>query len=352
MTNSNQKLPSGNIQEADLEKDIIKNTRKQPSSDLLKVKEVNQWIEDAKMQPIPEKLVDCLWYQGELCILFADTNIGKSIFAVQIAEALTTCTSIPPFSKCEESKKVLYCDFEMSAKQFENRYSQDYHNHHIFSSNFYRAELDLDKYMNQSDTPLEEHIAKEISDYIILHEIDVVIIDNLTYMMREIEKSKNVQPLMQKLKWITKEYGISIMVLAHTPKRDSSRPITVSDIAGSKFISNFSDSIFALGKSNKNEEQRFLKQLKSRNSSIFYGDSNVILFSIEKQCNFLGFIHEGFDYESSHLRVKTNEDEIELENKIIELKKLSPDWSYRKIGEELACNHMKVSRILKKHSEN
>lgn len=48
---------------------------------------------------------------------------------------------------------------------------------------------------------------------------------------------------------LKKRYGLSILVLAHTPKRSMECPITSNDLAGSKRLYNFFDSVFAIGKS-------------------------------------------------------------------------------------------------------
>jgi hypothetical protein len=54
---------------------------------LFTVKTASRWIEQAKTRPIPQMLFGELWFEGELCILFADTNLGKSILAVQIGNS-------------------------------------------------------------------------------------------------------------------------------------------------------------------------------------------------------------------------------------------------------------------------
>ena len=62
-------------------KDIINEPFK-PLSDLkehkgmLTVKTGNQWIKEAKNRPIPKMLFGELFHESELCILFADTNLG------------------------------------------------------------------------------------------------------------------------------------------------------------------------------------------------------------------------------------------------------------------------------------
>src|SRR3954470_5244187 len=53
----------------------------------------NECIARARTQPIPRKLFGKLWFEGEICILFADTNVGKSILAVQIADSISRGTS-------------------------------------------------------------------------------------------------------------------------------------------------------------------------------------------------------------------------------------------------------------------
>ena len=67
----------------------------------------------------PQKLFLSLVFEKELTILCADTGIGKSIFAVQIAEEIA-----------RSGHKVLYLDLELSDKQFEGRYSENYTNHY------------------------------------------------------------------------------------------------------------------------------------------------------------------------------------------------------------------------------
>lgn len=345
-------LPEGRLTEADLQRDYAKMTTNEVVNKILEIKTANQWMEEAALKPAPLKLVDCLLYQGELVILFADTNLGKSILAVQIADALTYGNSIYPFQPCKKTLKVLYCDFEMSDKQFENRYSNNYQQHYQFHLNFIRAELNLNEFLLHPDKPIEEHIGNEIMEYIRKFDVDVVIVDNLTYIFREIEKSKNIQPLMQKLKWINKENGTSILVLAHTPKRDMTRPLTNADIAGSKFLSNFADSIIAIGKSAQDESLRYIKQVKSRNSAFLYGADNVVVFIIEKDHNFLCFKFQKFDDELNHLRTRTIEELKDLDIFILEEHDANPDWSFQKIAIKLGTNKMRVKRVIDRNTNS
>ena len=53
------------------------------------------------------------------------------------------------------------------------------------------------------------------------------------------EKAKDALPLMKHLKVLKNKYNLSILALAHTPKRDLTKPITRNDLQGSKMLINF-----------------------------------------------------------------------------------------------------------------
>src|SRR5437879_5969535 len=56
----------------------------------------NRWMELGERSPQPKMLFGEFWHEGELCILFADTNAGKSVLAVQIADSITRHCKINP----------------------------------------------------------------------------------------------------------------------------------------------------------------------------------------------------------------------------------------------------------------
>ena len=64
------------------------------------------------------------------------------------------------------------------------------------------------------------------------------------------------------LKKIKNKYGLSLLILAHTPKRDATKGITKNDLSGSKMLMNFCDSAFAIGESFQKNGLRYLKQIK------------------------------------------------------------------------------------------
>ncbi|RKD90420.1 AAA family ATPase [Mangrovibacterium diazotrophicum] len=318
---------------------------------LFAVKSANNWIEQAKHTPIPLMLFGEFWHQNEVCILFADTNLGKSILAVQIANSISRGSQIPGFKLEAPSQKVSYFDFELSAKQFEARYSiknealQIFEQHYTFSPNLIRIEIDPEAEMPNEQT-FEDYLFESLEQSIIHSGAKVLIIDNITYLKTATETAKDALPLMKQLIALKNKYKISILALAHTPKRDLSKPITRNDLQGSKMLINFVDSCFAIGESHIDKNLRYLKQIKARNTEIVYDTENVAVCQIQKQCNFLQFEFIDFGAERKHLREITEKDRSTLIEKAKELSQQGK--TQRDIASELGLSVGAVNKYLKK----
>src|ERR1700709_127189 len=110
----------------------------------------SRWMELGEREPEAKMLFGEFWHQGELCILFADTNVGNSVLAVQIANNIARGKKTGPFACTAKPEKVMYVDFELSTTQFYQRYSGP-KGEHEFPDNFYRAQFNpenvtVDKY--------------------------------------------------------------------------------------------------------------------------------------------------------------------------------------------------------------
>ncbi len=314
------------------------------SKGLFTVKPASRWIEEAKTRPIPQMLFSEFWFEGELCILFADTNLGKSILAVQIGNSISKGEPIKGFKLETQKQPILYLDFELSEKQFENRYSIKFEEHYDFDNYFIRVEINPDATIPEAQT-FEDYLNHSLELIITETGAKVLIIDNLTYLKNETEKAKDALPLMKHLKALKKKYRLSILALAHTPKRDVSKPISRNDLQGSKMLMNFCDSSFSIGESHSDKNLRYLKQIKQRNTEHIYDAENVIVCQIDKPSNFLLFEFVNFGKEWEHLKHHTDKDKDTLKENVIELSKQGR--SLRDIGTELSISHMKVKRILK-----
>ncbi|MBE7632913.1 AAA family ATPase [Tenacibaculum finnmarkense genomovar ulcerans] len=331
----------------------IQNTfdKKDENIGLFTVKKANKWIDEAKNSPIPKMLFGELWFESEICILFADTNLGKSILAVQIGESISSGKPVSGFKLEAEPQKVLYFDFELSKKQFENRYSVDYKDHFKWNDNFLRVEINPD-----SDIPdnkdFDTYLNESIEASIIKFDTKILIVDNLTYLRTETENAKNALPLMKHLKALKSKYGLSLLILAHTPKRDLSKKITRNDLSGSKMLINFIDACFTIGESSTDKSLRYLKQIKARNTEIVYDTENVAICKIDKPFNFLQFELIDYGNESDHLKEVTDKDKNELEQNVLDFKAEYPNLSLQDIADKFNTNKMKVKRILDKNSKS
>ncbi len=291
---------------------------------VLSIKTANQSIKEAQQRPDPAPLWLSLWYEGEVCCSFSDSNLGKSIYSVQIATEIA------------KRQKVLYFDFELSDKQFQLRYTGENGELYKFPENLLRVEISKEHFDTDN---FESSIIDSIEEAAVITNAKVLIIDNLTYLCTAAEKGDVAGSLMMKLLALKRKYGLSIMVIAHTPKRQLSSPITQNDLAGSKKLFNFFDSVFAIGKSAKGNNLRYVKQIKVRYGEYEYDEENVIVYSIEKFGAFLQFSHVEYGVEREHLKEQTQSDR---EEKTEEVKRLQREGkSQREIatltGLSLGC---------------
>jgi len=311
-------------------------------SSLFVVHTASAWMEHSMTRPTPRMLFSEFWHEGELCILFADTNLGKSILAVQIGNSISRGEAIPGFRVDAPAQPILYFDFELSEKQFEARYSCAYTDHYPFNANFYRAEMNPDADMPEVPGGFEQMLNRSVEEAIINTGARVLIIDNLTYLKTETERAQHALPLMKHLKALKQRYDLSILALAHTPKRDASKPITKNDLQGSKMLMNFCDSAFAIGESHADKGHRYLKQIKQRFTESIYDEDNVAVCETTKPANFLQFQLVGYGSEWQHLKKATEADREELIAKAKEM--FAQGVSQRQIAKELGLPLTSVNR--------
>lgn len=349
------------LEDIQAEAKVLANKASEASDEtgLFTIQTANNWIEQAKERPIPLMLFDVLIHEGEISILFADTNLGKSILAVQIGDSISAGKAIAGFRLEAPKQKVLYFDFELSDKQFEARYSVNFDEHYCFDENFYRAEINPDAAYPEKFATFEDYLNYSLERAIVEKGVKVLIIDNLTYLKNETEKAKDALPLMKYLKELKSKYGLSVLVLAHTPKRDLSKPITRNDLSGSKMLMNFCDSAFAIGESHSDKSIRYIKQIKARNTEIIYDEDNVALCQVGKNYNFLQFEFIGLASEREHLRVVSESERNEIEANVISLLKGEPDLSAYAIAKKLCKDEskfdsfkVKINRIVNKFKNN
>ena len=325
---------------------LIDNPESDPNIGLFTIRTANQVISEAKNRPKPSKLFGQLWWEHEICILFSDSNLGKSILAVQIADGISKGKKVMGLGMEAKPQPVLYCDFELSDKQFEQRYVSDNGDNYIFSDNLLRVEINPDIVEYPEDMTFEEYVKDSLEKVVLEKNVKIIVVDNITYLSQQTEQAKDALPLMQWLKAFGRKYKLSILVLAHTPKRNPCNPITKNDLQGSKMLYNFCDGCFAIGESAKDNRIRYIKELKQRNDSFMYDSENVIVCEVIKPDNFLQFRFIGYSSESEHLKQFDEMERLSLIDKCKALK--SQGKPYREIAQTLGISVGSVSNYLNK----
>lgn len=151
---------------------------------------------------------------------------------------------------------------------------------------------------------------------------------------------------MKQLKLLKSRYGLSILALAHTPKRDLSKAISKNDLAGSKMLINFCDSAFTIGESGTDKNLRYIKQIKQRNTEQIYDAENVCVCQISKPYNFLQFEFLNYGDERAYLKQFSEADREEI---IERVKNLSASGkTQRAIATELSISVGAVNKYIKK----
>ena len=250
----------------------------------LSIKTMNKDISDGKSKPKMLKMFGELWRRGQSCLLFATDGAGKSALAVQIGDALARGESVCDLFQNEcDPQRVLYFDFEFSDTQHANRYTvAETDTTYQFSDNLLRVSLNL-KNPELIPENIERVIVKEIEALAIEFRADVLIIDNISALLAESEKSSTAGKLMKKLQSLKVQLNISLLMIGHTPKRDGTRILTTNDLAGSKQLTNLIDNTIAIGKLPDEAETRYLKHVKSRDGAPIYTTFNVVRCDIKKR---------------------------------------------------------------------
>jgi len=314
------------------EAEAVKNAPKKYG--ILTALPINVWISNSSQKPDPETYYHHLVVEGENTVVFATSNVGKTVFVMQIA------------SEIARKHKLCYLDFEMSEKQLEMRYvDKETGAVHEFPDNFIRAELAPE---DIEDDDIEQCILDSVEEAA-KQGIKFFVVDNLSFVCNEGEKSSTAGAFMRKLIKLKRTYGLTTIVVAHTPKRRLQEPIEQKDLAGSAKLMALFDAGIAISRSAQDDEIRYVKQVKVRTGEILYGQDNVILYDMVKVDGFLKFEYRGHGKEEDHLKGRESSDDTEDILNILRLQKEGN--SLRDIAKKLELSLGKVQRLLKKAKE-
>lgn len=286
------------------------------------ISSMNDCLREARKLPPMVELYPNVVVEGDLCCIFGQSGVGKTIFAVQVACAIA-----------EKKKRVLYVDFEMTIRQLGNRYEKA-----NFPSTFFRAELDKDH--------LPDNVLDGIEKAAVENNVSVVFIDNITALGQSLDKGYDAGKLMENLNALKKKYNWTLVVINHVPKMHSGNyPLTLESMQGSGKLGQLSDDVIGLAKSSKDSSLVYMKQCKWRNGEIVNDADNVALYERTKdEKGNLCFIFKGYGVESELLATPMDNEKRALFQRVKELHKQGN--TQKEIAEECRITQCKVSRIL------
>ena len=303
---------------------------------IMSVKSANQWVDDALQEPDPKMYFYDLLVEGECTVLFASSNAGKSVLATQMAEAVA------------KENTVLYLDCELSAKQFQMRYVEGKASPiiHRFPDTLLRAEIRPDDIV---DTNLEDAILDSVAAAAEYRGIRHIFVDNITFLLNDSEKGEAAGAFMKKILALKRKYGLTMVIVGHSPKRQPRTPMVQNDLAGSAKLMNFFDAGIAIGRSAKSSELRYVKQVKVRTGLNKYDGEKVLLFKLKQEQGYTQFIYEDTVSEADHLRQKNALTEAEDFQELIDLQ--AQNKTVREIAAETGFAPTTVHRKIKKALE-
>jgi len=300
-----------------------------PTTIAARPRKANECILNFKQLKPPDKLFDEFWSEGELALLFGPRATGKSILAVQIAEAIARGRGVDGFEMTEKRHKVLYVDLRLSERQFGMRYTGESRQYKL-SENLYR------------DRPAwDEDLCKWLREKISENGFRVVVIDDLSAVRMTFDGTRETLKLMRELKQLKDELGLSVLVLAGSQEQRRGELISESHMLRSRVLCDAADSVFAIGVHAGNPRFRYLVQTRSLSAAIKWHAGNGPVCSIKRSDD--GFLGMAFD---ERFVAEVDEETRQL---ICNIKwRRDAGAGYREIAEELGIARSTAHRLYKK----
>jgi KaiC/GvpD/RAD55 family RecA-like ATPase len=252
---------------------------------ILRVMSMNEAIVKGAKEPERMQIIGNLIREGDITILFGDEGTGKSIFAFQMAIAASTGKPLygnaDEFQNAAGPMKTLIFDFELECRELFDRYSES-GLAYSFSDNLLRSDINPDCLdLENGDNKLMKAVQLQIEQT----QPKFVVVDNITWLSSESQDTKIASDFMKQLTALQRKMGLTVVVVAHTPKRNTSEPIESKHLAGSSNLKNFAKNIIAVSPSKRDPNIRYVKHVKCRNAFKIHGADNVIQCQIERDPN-------------------------------------------------------------------
>ncbi len=242
-------------------------------------------------------------------LIFGPSKSGKTIFCENLAMHLAAGKSNYFGYKLDGNpKRVLFVGLEEFWKNRAERnrkqlYSYDEKDRGLISENYISQAIDFDRLIVNNDQ------WKKLLDLVKSSKAEIVFIDSITRMSPgKLEDSKNAEIVMQQLRNLCYDNGITLFCIHHTPKMQDC-PITMDKIKGSAVFAQEAD--FAIGINCTTNKARYMKNVFFRYAPD--DDESVKEFNINADTT-LNYIGDPLEQEmlnrTDRRRDSSNKDQI------------------------------------------
>ena len=324
-----------------------------------------EWVAEIVGRALPGRLLDDLWIEGELAVCFGESGSGKSVLAVQAADAIASgvplvidegrfAIEVDQVKRCgkpatAEPRSVLYFDLKLTSLQFARRYTLEPDRddtkfsemNYKFPGNFIRCEFDPGLAVPEKYKTRGQWLFAEIESKIRSTGARIVVIDSLDRLADGILRTREAAYLMSRLNLLKHELGLSILVLANISRRSDNSPLTAGRLLITRTISAFADSVFAIGRCRWDERLRYLKHLASRSTDIIYDSEYLPAIGLSSDEGFfLSFWFDGFYSEETLLDPYLSQARLDRADEVKEL--LAEGFTQRDIA---ICRNMSLGSV-------
>lgn len=222
-----------------------------------------------KDPPVP--IVDGLLFEKDILGIAGSTNVGKSVFSLQLSTSIAMGVPFLNF-KIPKPKRVMHVQFELKDESFSNlirvtsgsikeKYPVEapLFNENCFILSSGQMDLFTDKY-------------EQIEANLRHTNVDVLVIDNLyTSVGVDVSRNEFLMDVLRKLMNLKHKYGVAIILVCHHKKMDLPVPLDVSQVLGGSSLTNSLDAICQIASTKRAEGVKVLKVTKVRAHSKFHG---------------------------------------------------------------------------------
>lgn len=276
-----------------------------------------------------ELLFDELWAKGELAILFGEPGIGKSLLAMQLADALTRGRPIVEFLKMPETPlKVLYVDLVLNDAQFCGRYTREAGDGEIRTYEF-SEELMYDRPPEGAD------VAEWIRNAVEANPLDIVIVDDLSVVSLTDDGTRERLHLLLELRRLSRVHGLSVLVLADSWP-SGYELTTEAALRRGRVLCNYADSVFTIDSLDE-MDLRMIVQTRSSGGARFWTENNRLYGRVSQMASgLLGLVFPNCDPKKNG-----------LPDQILRIKELRDEnkMTFRDIAEYLELSKSSVHRL-------